>query len=521
MSRKVEMMDPVDAAWYRMDGPTNLAMVTGVALTKEPLDFERTKQVFAHRLLYFRRFRQRVIEKGFPYPVPHWEDDPYFSIEEHFHHIALPEPRDRKALFDLLSDIASTPLDYRRPLWQAHVVDGVGEGSALVLRFHHCIGDGTAMMAVSQVLFDAEPDAPIEREIRAPRPPRAGLLDALARPVARVIDQSVRALSAGANLALHPSQVAELVQMAARSVGVAAGTLLKPPDPASPLKGPLGLPKRVAWSEPVALPEVKRIGKATNAKVNDVLVAAMAGALRRYMRERGADVDGMTIRAVVPVDLRRPDRAFELGNRFGLVFLDLPIGVAEPLERLKATKRNMDAIKQSPEAAVFLGILNLFGRTPKPMEDIAVSIFGSKATLVMTNVAGPRQLLHLAGAPVARMTFWVPHPGDLGMGISILSYNGEVTLGIVADAGLVPDPERIAEEFGEEFTRLRQAVEGTTPTEASAVGAKAIDTKEDEKISPATAPAACAALTAAGKPCKNRPMAGSPYCRVHQPKPKS
>ncbi|MCS6826188.1 MAG: wax ester/triacylglycerol synthase family O-acyltransferase, partial [Caldilinea sp.] len=501
---------------YRMDGPTNLAMVTGVALTQEPLDFERTKQVFAHRLLYFRRFRQRVIETGFPYPVPHWEDDPYFSIEEHFHHIALPEPRDRKALFDLLSDLASTPLDYRRPLWQVHVVDGVGEGSALVLRFHHCIGDGTAMMAVSQVLFDTEPNAPVAREIHALRPPRAGLLDVLARPVARVIDQSVRAISAGANLALHPSQVAELVHMAARSVGVAASALLKPPDPASPLKGPLGLPKRVAWSEPVALPEVKRIGKATNAKVNDVLVATMAGALRHYMRERGVDVDGMTIRAVVPVDLRRPDRAFELGNRFGLVFLDLPIGVAGPLERLQATKRNMDALKQSPEAAVFLGILNLFGRTPKPMEDIAVSIFGSKATLVMTNVAGPRQLLYLAGAPVARMTFWVPHPGDLGMGISILSYNGEVTLGIVADAGLVPDPERIAEKFGEEFDLLRKAVEGMTTTEASKVGVK-----EDETVSAAASPATCAALTTAGKPCKNKPVVGSPYCRVHQPKSKT
>lgn len=503
MAAKPQPMDPVDAAWYHMDGATNLAMVTGVSLTKEPLDFERTKTVFASRLLHLRRFRQRVIEAGFPYPRPHWEDDPHFAIEDHFHHVALPEPGDKKALLDLLSDIASTPLDYRRPLWQVHVVDRVGSGSAFILRFHHCIGDGTAMMAIAQLLFDAQPDAPLERENLRTRPPRAGLLDSLAKPVKRVIDQSAQAISSGASLLLNPTQAADLVQLAARSAGVAVGALLKTPDPQSPLKGELGVPKRVAWSDPVDLAEVKRIGKATGAKVNDVLVAAMAGALRHYMQARGVETDGMTIRGVVPVDLRRPDRALELGNRFGLVFLDLPVGVSGQLERLKVTKQRMDDIKQSPEAAVFLGILNIFGRTPRPIEEIALTIFGSKATLVMTNVAGPREPLYLAGCRVERITFWVPHPADLGMGVSILSYNGQVTLGIVADAGLVPDPERIAEEFHHEFDRLRAAVEVESDRSASAV------------VAPATT---CIATTVAGKPCKNRPLAGSSYCHVHQPK---
>jgi WS/DGAT/MGAT family acyltransferase len=253
----------------------------------------------------------------------------------------------------------------------------------------------------------------------------------------------------------------------------------------------------------VELDKVKRVGKATNAKVNDVLVAAMAGALRHYMQQRGAVVDGMTIRGVVPVDLRRPNRALDLGNRFGLVFLDLPVGVAGVLERLGITKQKMDAIKRSPEAAVFMGILNIFGRAPRPVEDIAVGIFGSKATLVMTNVAGPRDPLYLAGSLIERMTFWVPHPGEIGMGISILSYNDTVTLGIIADAGLVPDPERIADEFNLEFDRL-----------CAAVDSAAVDSAEPSK--PAQA-ASCAAITVAGRPCKNRPLPGSAYCRVHQP----
>lgn len=496
MAAKPHPMDPVDAAWYHMDGTTNLAMVTGVALTHAPLDFARTREVFAHRLLHLHRFRQRVVESGFPYPTPHWEDDPHFAIEEHFHHVALPEPRDKQALLGLLSDIASTPLDYKRPLWQVHIVDRVGAGSAMILRFHHCIGDGTAMMAISQLLFDMAPDAPLDRDAPAPRPARAGLLDSLARPVKRLLDQSAQAISSGASFALHPEQTAELAQLAARSAGIAVSTLFKTPDPPSPLKGQLGLPKRVAWSEPVDLDTVKRVGRATNAKVNDVLVTAMAGALRHYMQARGADVDGLTIRGVVPVDLRRPDRALDLGNRFGLVFLDIPVGVSGPLARLAATRQRMDAIKRSPEAAVFLGILNIVGRTPRPVEEIALTIFGSKATLVMTNVAGPRTPLYLASRLIDRMIFWVPHPADLGMGISILSYNGAVTLGIVADAGLVPDPERIAEEFNREFERLCAEVNGAQPIPASR----------------------CTATTAAGRACKNKPLAGSAYCRVHQPK---
>lgn len=500
MAAKQQAMDPVDAAWYHMDGATNLAMVTGVTLTRDPLDFARAKAVYAHRLLPLARFHQRVVETGLPYATPHWEDDPYFNIDDHFHHVALPEPRNKQALLDLLSDIASTPLDYRRPLWQVHVVDRVDGGSALILRFHHCVGDGTALMAIAQLLFDEERDAPLDRAPAKPRT-RAGLLDSLARPVKRLLDQSAQAVSSGANLVLHPSQAAELAQLAAQSAGVAVGTLLKTPDPQSPLKGKLGVPKRVAWSEPVALDDVKAVGNATNAKVNDVLVAAMAGALRHYMQARGSAQDGMTIRAVVPVDLRTPGRAMDLGNRFGLVFLDLPVGTTGPLDRLRATKHAMDGIKRSPEAAVFLGILNIFGRTPRTVEDLAVGIFGSKATLVMTNVAGPRQPLYMAGSSVERLMFWVPHPGALGMGISILSYNGAVTLGVVADAGLVPDPEKITAEFNAEFARLHAAVAeaGCAPAES-------------------TAPTLCAAMTAAGRPCKNRPLPGSTCCRVHQPR---
>ena len=146
-----------------------------------------------------------------------------------------------------------------------------------------------------------------------------------------------------------------------------------------------------------------------------------------------------------------------LGNQFGLVFLALPLGLPDPVARLRTVKANMDAIKASPEATVFYGLLNVFGATPQQVEEQVVNLFGSKATAVMTNVPGPQMTLYLAGSRMRNGMFWVPQAGRLGMGISIFSYDGHVTLGVITDAGLVPDPETIARHFEQEFARLHAA----------------------------------------------------------------
>ncbi len=239
--------------------------------------------------------------------------------------------------------------------------------------------------------------------------------------------------------------------------------LLKRPDPRSPFKGDFGMRKRVAWSHPVALDDIKAIGASAGAKVNDVLVAGMTGALRSYLRQRGVRVNETTVRAMVPVDLRPPHLAGKLGNEFGLVVLDLAVSSPRRMDRLAKTKARMDALKRSPEAAAMLALFNVFGRAPKALEDFATEIFGSKASVVMTNVAGPRKTLYLAGVPIERMMFWVPHPGrQLGMGISILSYKGTATLAVIADAHLVPDPEAITDQFNREFAAMRRQVQAAT-----------------------------------------------------------
>jgi len=452
-------MSPLDAAWYQIDGPVNLAMVTGILLTKEPLDFARVKKVFAHRLRRFERFSQRVVEARFPPGKPYWEDVPHFNFAQQMHHVGLPAPHTKAALIDLINDLVSTPLDRGRPLWDVHVVDNVEGGSGLILRFHHCIGDGTAMMAVALELFDSTPDAPLARGPVVVAHPQAGLLDQIIGPAIEAVDWSTSTVTSTwesvSHALRHPEQVLEQAGAVIWGAGMLVSELLKTPDPLTPLKGEFGLEKRVAWSEPVAIEDIKSIGATSGAKVNDVLVAGMTGALRTYLAKRGVDVDRNTLRAMVPVDLRPRERAIELGNAFGLVVLDLAVGKKHPLERLRVTKANMDALKRSPEAMAILTLFNLFGRGPKVLEDFAVDLFGSKASLVMTNVVGPREPLYLAGVPIDRTIFWVPHPGrQLGMGISIFSYNGTASLAVVSDAHLVPDPEAITAQFNREFQRM-------------------------------------------------------------------
>jgi diacylglycerol O-acyltransferase len=365
-----------------------------------------------------------IAKTGLGLTTPQWEDVPDLDIATHLRHVALPVPGDEGALRALVEDLASQPLDRDRPLCQAHVVDNVNAGSALVMRYHHCIGDGTAMMAVAARLFDMPRSA-------------AG-----------------RRVHAAGSAPAQPS----LIDTAMKLVGEAGAVLtdlVKSPDPASPFKGEFGARKSVAWSTPVPIDDVKAIGAPTGAKVNDVLVAAVAGALRSYLRRRGNDPARTTLRAMVPIDLRPPKGVAQLGNEFGLVILDLPVSAATPAARLARTKAGMDALKRSAEAPAMRLLLDLFGRVPKALEDIACEIFGSKASLVLTNVIGPSETIRLAGVPVDRLAFCVPHPGDrIGMGVSILSYRGMATLTVIADAGLVPDPQVITQAFNQEIAAM-------------------------------------------------------------------
>ncbi len=227
------------------------------------------------------------------------------------------------------------------------------------------------------------------------------------------------------------------------------------PDPRT-LKGKLGGEKRVAWSRAVPLAEVRLAKAAVGGTVNDVLLSTIAGGLRRYLQRRGDRVDGLSFRAVVPVSLRPLSQMSELGNQFGLVFLPLPVGIAEPRARLHELQRRLRALKSSVEPVVVLNVLGLLGRVPKAVQDLVIRIFGTKGTAVLTSVPGPARELYIAGQPITGIVFWVPQSGRLGLGISIITYAGQVRVGVATDANVIPDPEGIVAGFEEELHFLEE-----------------------------------------------------------------
>jgi WS/DGAT/MGAT family acyltransferase len=449
----------VDVAWLQMEDPTNLMMVTGLLLFDQPLDPVRIRGVLEQRLLGFPRFRQRVVRPRLLGGTPHWEDDPLFQVEAHIHRVALPSPGGDEALQQLVGDLMSTPLDYSKPLWHMHLVEGYQGGSAVLVRIHHCIGDGLALIHVMLSLTDtsARPGRrPTAVKSMKGAPAAGGRFPWGGLP---------RLVGLAGSLARNPGPAFEMGMAGASSL---AGMTLLPPDPPNLFKGPLGVTKRAAWSRPESLDQVKAIGRANSATVNDVLVAAATGALRRYLVRRGQPVTGLEIRASVPVNLRPAPDAYKLGNSFGLVFLSLPVGIASARRRLNAVRRRMEELKRSPDALMTFALLNTVGRLPSQIEGLLLRFFGSKATAVMTNVPGPDQPVYLAGRRIARVMFWVPLSGHLGLGISILSYAGEVMLGVATDAGLVPDPQTIVDDFHQEMAELGRLSGTETVSSASA-----------------------------------------------------
>ncbi len=451
-----EPMSRVDTAWLRMCRPTNPMMITGVLMLDEPMTLERLKQLVRQRFLAYPRFRQKAVDTA---AGASWVDDVDFDIDWHVCLSALPgrsDPRsEKRALERFVSQLASTPLDKSKPLWQFHLIERYHGGSALVARIHHSYADGIALVQVLLSLTDTTRTPAKRSELRAAWLKQDGV-EVVRRvgAIDRYVKLGGRMLGKGMEMYRDPS----LATMLAKEGGEIGRELLNAlslsDDPQTLLRGPLGVSKRVAWAEPLNLDDVKAVGRACDCTVNDVLMATAAGALRRYLIERGEDVDGVTLRATVPVNLRPLEHARKLGNHFGLVFLELPVGEDNPVRRLERVAACMEQLKNSRQAIVAFGLLAALGMAPTALQGVALELFSRKATAVATNVPGPQQLLYLGGKPVREMMFWVPQTGSIGIGVSILSYNGRVHFGLIGDARLVPDPDAVMRHFGPEFEKL-------------------------------------------------------------------
>lgn len=502
-----EKMSSVDTAWLHMDSTTNLMMIVGVMIFDTPISVPRLKTLLEGRLLVYPRFRQHVIDDGM---TAHWVDDDKFDLDAHLRRVRLPGAGGERELQSMVADLASERLDKGKPLWQMHLVEHYGGGSALITRIHHCIADGIALIGVLLNMTDDDPNAPdtprevpglakskVKKFAKAPAPSfnifsalgplgeqlqaRLGpALHALS-PVADVAQQAFdqlgplkapiesaleSAMGEGARIGStvvakynrwvdNPAEAVDTAKMVGGFAQELAYLATMPNDSQTRLKGKTGTVKCVAWSEPLDLTRVKDVGYVLGCSVNDVLLASVAGAIRSYLVAKGDTVScDALLRAFVPVNLRPSGKEYKLGNQFGLVGLELPIGEANPVARVFEVRRRMNALKTGYQAVVSMALLGVVGYLPKAVQRQALGLLSDKGSAVMTNVPGPAKPLYLAGSKIAQNMFWVPQSGNVGVGVSILSYAGGVQFGLITDRKLCPDPEAIISQFEPEFNKL-------------------------------------------------------------------
>ena len=464
MSQSVERMSRVDTAWLRMDNDVNLMMIVGVWLLQPGITHAALTQRIEDKLLKYGRFRQKVVQDAMG---ASWVDYEHFDIGRHVVRESL-EPRSGQSMRDALQErageLATTPFDPRHPLWQFHLIEHYDGGSAMLARVHHCIGDGIALISVVMSITDGGMDPPQRKKREQPDEAHEEdwLSDAVLKPLTDITIKAIGMYGSGVAKSMevlaHPQQPLlgslDVARMGYQVVSDAAALLLMPDDSPTSLKGkPIGK-KIVAWSEPMPLDRVKTVGKGLGCSINDVLLACVAGAIGGYLLEQGDDPSGKEIRAMVPVNLRPLEEAWKLGNRFGLAPLVLPIGLDNPVERVYAVRRRMNELKGSYQPLLAFAVLAVAGLTIKPVQDAMLGLFAKKTTAVMTNVPGPAQPLKLCGATLKQNMFWVPASGEVGLGVSILTYNGGVQFGLISDAQLCPHPQKIIDRFEPEFEKL-------------------------------------------------------------------
>lgn len=412
----------VDAAWLRMDSPTNRMVITSTLSLAGRMPFEEVLALVEKRLLVHERFQLRVVESRIPFAAPHWERDRHFDLHSHVHHVRLPAPGGEHELMDLISDLMSARLDPMRPLWQIYVVDDALGGTAIISRLHHCLADGVALMRVLLGLCDELPSGSA--------PARVGLT--------------------------RPREPLDLKALSARAASYAATMgrlLLLPSDPHTPLRGRLSVRKRAVRVPVLPCEPLKAAARSRGGTLNDLLGACVCGALRTGLERAGQDLDGLSVRALVPVFLRDKDDT-GLGNHFGLVFLPLPVGLEHAEARFSAIKRSMDQIKNDDDATIAFAVLDAMGVASEELEHIGLELFSRKASLLTSNVPGPGEPRQLCGHPIEDISVWAPVSGSMGVGITAVSYAGQLRVTLHVDTSLQVDAALLARAVADEAARF-------------------------------------------------------------------
>jgi WS/DGAT/MGAT family acyltransferase len=425
-----------------------------LALPEGGVDIERIRALVEAMLV--PRYRQRIAR----IPVtdhPVWVDDPRFNLHYHLRHLRLPAPGDERLLKRLAGHVMSLPLDRSKPLWELWVVEGLeGNRFAIISKTHHCMVDGVGTAELMASSMETSPDS-------TPRQPRRWLprpaptpLDLLLGEIGRNARKGVAALSAARSASASPRGAVRAFGEALEGLREATAAGLHRTSP-TPLNVEIGPHRRFDWLR-FALADVKDVKKRLGGTVNDVVLATVAGALRRFLRGRGEQVAQLDFRALVPVNIRSRDEAGSFGNRIAMMTARLPLDEADPrrrLERVIETTRELKSSKQARGVEILeeisdLGLTTLFAQFAR------MAARTRPFNVVVTNVPGPQFRAYLLGAPLLAAYPLVPLYRNQAVGIALFSYDGGLFWGLNADWDAVPDLHDLVEALGSEFEALRK-----------------------------------------------------------------
>lgn len=433
----MQPMSAQDATFLHVENDVTPMHIGGVSIFEgPPLPFADLRAMLERKLQHTPRYRQRVRFVPLSIGEPVWVDDPYFDLDYHLRHSAVPAPGTEAQLRAMAARVFSQHLDRARPLWEIWMVEGLDEGRwALLSKVHHCMVDGVAATDLMSVLFDdtGEPAAP---EAWHPQPEPSSL-ELVARSAARRVVDPAAQLRAAVNAR---SGLLRGVVGTARALAAAAPAL-RPGT--SSLTGPIG-PHRVwSWAK-APLSDVKAVRSALGGTINDIVLTIITNGFRELLEERGeAIAPDRTVRTMVPVSVRRPGERGTYNNRVSAVFARLPVAIDDPLERLAHIREQMDGVKSSKQAVAGDTLVQLSGFAPPLLLALGSRVMTRSASLNMdtatTNVPGPQRPVKALGRRLLESYPYVPVVGSIRIVVAIFSYDGGLYFGVTGDRDHAPD----------------------------------------------------------------------------------
>jgi diacylglycerol O-acyltransferase len=465
-------MTSLDASFLYLEQPNAALHVGGIHTFARALNYEALIAYVRDRLHLIPRYTQRAVMVPLNLGHPTWEPDASFDIRQHILRHRLKGRGDDAALAALCAKLFAEPLDRSRPLWEIHLIEGYGSGCAMLAKTHHAMIDGASGVQLINLLMDPTPHPAAPPPPSTARRPRPGLPNPLMHAASGLLDTVRTELDLGRRVVgalRNPSAALDEARATVTALGTLTRTLLTGAPP-TPFNGSIGKDRSLAWAR-FSLHEVKAVKNRLGGTVNDVMLAVVAGGLRLYLRDHGLKTERTELRAMVPVNVRAAHEHLKLGNRVSMMVAPLPIGITDPVERLRQVSAAMDLLKSGGQAGQMERVVALTDVLPPPLQRPLARLQASVTPVntVCTNVPGPRETRYLLSEPVELMVPLVPLAAGIGLAFAIMSYADQLTIGLTGDAGRVPDIWALAHQLHQSFEELWGAtgLERTVPRDTA------------------------------------------------------